>query len=145
METDNDNLNDFPQLRAAGKKNPFSTPESYFDELPSVVATRIHSNKHHRINWIPRLAVIAGVLAGAVILVNWYITREAVPTTQTAYEITSEHITESGYLFEMDEHLLVEALSIESIENEFITNESEELQDFLIDNTTDINLIINEL
>lgn len=50
-------LSEFPFLSAIKKKNPFFVEASYFDNLPSIIADKIHAQKSG-LNWLDKLKSI---------------------------------------------------------------------------------------
>jgi len=50
-------LSEFPTLSAIKKENPFFVDASYFDDLPSIIADKIHAQKVG-LNWLDKLKSI---------------------------------------------------------------------------------------
>ena len=132
---------EFPELHKAGSRSPFEVPEGYFDTLPGQIRDRMHQPAPVKILTMPRLAVAACV--AAVLVTGFYYLSDVGSVPQTSQiQITDEHIEEAGYLSLMDEDMILESIShevLDSLQEETIFN------DYLIENRTDINLIINEL
>lgn len=59
------------------KKNPFVTPEGYFDSLPTRIQNNcISTKRHHGIGLLPKLAVAGGftAVAAAVLFISHLLT-----------------------------------------------------------------------
>lgn len=132
-----------------GKTNVFQTPEGYFEKFPGNLADHIHAAPSNRNFISSRLYVLAvtamiAVIAGVLYFVNFTGEKASDP------QLTSQEIIDSGVLAEMDEFILVEAFQIEFNQETGITDSDSlagitDFEDYLIENNTDISLIINEL
>ena len=61
-------------LEKFGKRNPFRTPENYFDTLPDIIMQRIDSRrKRRKVVW---RRAIAAILAGCVATAGFMMMRE---------------------------------------------------------------------
>ncbi|HEX5003385.1 MAG TPA: hypothetical protein VFW78_12895 [Bacteroidia bacterium] len=140
MEHNYDKDPELPEFANAGKQHPFTVPEGYFERLPDTISDKLQHQKGHRRQPVPRFVLAAACLAIALFLVFHFSHTSEVATTPD-FEITPEHLSAAGYVSEIDENMLVEAISADAL----ATPDSSAIQDYLIDQKIDISLIIKEL
>ncbi len=148
----NDEFQESELLKSMKNNNVFSVPENYFENLPSAVSDRIHANQHKAgifsgsaVRWVSfaGIAVIA-IISGAI-----YFNRTG--NEKSADQVVStEQIVNSGELATIDESLLFEELqsriaSESEVAEQEALADNEHFEEYLIENNTDINLIITEL
>lgn len=133
-----------------GKRNVFTTPVNYFDKLPLEVADKIHSERNdaglYRSS-VPKLigfaTLIAIVIAGGVLLYNGSNSKKISESV-----LTYDDLINLEMVTEIDESMIFEAYTessnLSGNQNQQSV-ETTELEDYLIENNTDITLIINEL
>lgn len=148
----NDELKELgSSLHKMEKQNPFAVPENYFENLNSVIQDKISAQK--KISWSEQfsgfmaahklsLATFAVVLAlGSV----YYFknTQQSISNdTNTEFALSDEELnTLAG---ELDEHTLAEVYVSETA-SEANTNDSLQVEDYLIENNIDVNTLLNEL
>jgi len=137
-------------LDTISKGNVFHTPEHYFEKLPVAVADSIHKGAEPAAqrNWVPArifaLAGLAAIVAGILYFKN--------PSNEKSSDsvLSYEEVVNSGVVAELDEVMIYDELDSrtptekEATQSE-ITAENDHLKEYLIENNTDIALIINEL
>lgn len=145
----NDFNTDTSGLDRIGKTNVFHTPEGYFEKFPGNLADHIHAVPSSRTFFTTRQYILAvtamiAVIAGVLYFVNFTDEKTSEP------KLTSEEIIDSGILADMDEFILIEAFQSELNQDTGILDTdtlagTTDFEDYLIENNTDIILIINEL
>ncbi len=149
--SENDPSFGFQNNSDPGKRNVFIAPANYFDKLPLEIADKIHSGRTSAglFNFsLPRLigvaALIAIAIAGSML---WYSDTNSSKLSETV--LTYDDILNSEMVGDMDETVLFDAYSkshqLSSNQNVQTVNDSQALENYLIENNTDIILIINEL
>ncbi|HMT29516.1 MAG TPA: hypothetical protein PKD91_09585 [Bacteroidia bacterium] len=154
--SENDPQFGLPENQNPGKRNVFSTPADYFEKLPLEVSDKIHSGKTSdsvfrlfSINFtVPKLvgisAVIVVVVAGSLIFKNNNDNKRIHETT-----LSFDDIVNTEYVAEIDESILFDAYSSTTIPIDSAAHSTDaeitDLQEYLIENNTDLALIINEL
>ena len=138
-------------LKQAGNPNVFHTPPGYFEKLPVEIATKVHRPAAEGFSkWIPvRVAFTAACLVIIAIMGILYFGSPG-KNEKASTDFTYEDLYTTGMITQMDESLLLDALTIQgNADAEVIPagpgNDEQHLQDYLIENNTDINLIISEL
>ncbi|MDQ3052234.1 MAG: hypothetical protein M3Q95_15255 [Bacteroidota bacterium] len=151
QENPNDNVSPLatPGLDRIGQANVFQTPANYFEKLPVILTDRIHRAPVQQNLLTSRMFIVAittmiAIVAGVLYFVNYTNEKTVAP------QLTSDEIIDSGVFAEMDEFMLVEAFQTELYtESEALQPEmnpvSNQMEEYLIENNTDITLIINEL
>jgi len=152
LNPENDDSFGFHKDLDPGKRNVFTAPVNYFDKLPLEIADKIHSGRNNtagvfRLS-MPRLIGFATIIAVAI-------TGSVFLYTANNSKILSEpmlsynDLLNSELVSDLDETMLFEAYSESNdlSDNQNVQAQSEitELEDYLIENNTDITLIINEL
>jgi len=141
------------RAREAGIENTeplqtFTVPSGYFEQLPLTIQDRISEKKTALVRPLLRRPSFALSLAAAFIAVM-LVTRPALwfgmKTNVDTGSITAEELSNSSYLSEMDEPVLIDA--IESHEQPIAAskNSNTEVENYLIDNHIDMNLLTSEL
>jgi hypothetical protein len=147
-ENNNDELNETPVLKNMNRKIPFTVPEGYFDSFTSLISDRI-AEANKKPQWItilqtifqPKFAFAVVVLMVLAISGIFYF-NSTKNNQNTAMALSYDDISNSVYMDDMDETVLMDELSKY---NEDDQSNTEEIKNYLIDNQTDISLIINEL
>jgi hypothetical protein len=131
-------------LPGNGKQNPFSTPEGYFEKLPYEIADRVHTSKSGTIQSILsfKTIMISGVAAMLLVVAMFLINKR---NEVYKHELTAEDITTSVLMTEIEESVIIDELQSSSFAEVTPVAENEHIHDYLIENQTDITLIINEL
>ena len=149
METNNLNTNfnqdeRFPNLEKAGRKNLFTAPEGYFNQLPVAIADQINAGKQpvtYARNYKPVFLGLSLILAIALILgVNYFRTIENKEVSQPVISYQDIHLTE------LEDQVIYDEITVEDLADTTIQDAvKSEMYEYLIENNTDISLIINEL
>jgi hypothetical protein len=148
-----DELNDLgSSLARREKKNNFSVPENYFENLNSIVQDKIAATRKQR--WQERVFVFLFqqklVLASLLIVIIFgsvYYFKNAgntiLPFDNTQQELALTDDDVNALAAELDEHTVTEfyAQSISASTE----NSNTEIEEYLIDNNIDVNSLINEL
>ena len=144
----NNNENNSGDLfKDRNRQNVFQTPDDFFEKLPGKISDRIRSDVPVSTSTVfttPKLIGIAACLAVVIIAGMFYVnTLNDQHATATVWSY--DDLIGSG--IQMDEGLILEAYEPESATGNIDKNgnETQHLQDYLIENNTDISLIINEL
>lgn len=149
---ENDPELDLPGTSGKGRQNIFKTPENYFELLPIQISDRIQSGKSVRettaafvfskLHLITTLGIVACLIAGGIFYLN--LSNSGSKSEQI---LSSDDLINAGIVTEIDENILIEEyaeLSTTSQESQKVA-QNISLEDYLIENNTDITLIINEL
>ena len=146
-----DELQDAPILKNMSRENPFTVPQGYFDSFPTLMSEKIasHSSKpawsvFFQKVFRPRFVVTACVLAVAITSGVIYFNRD-IPVNNPEIIISYNDLKNSDYLDQMDESDLVEAYSSSEQELSQDNSKNSSIENYLIDNQTDISLIENAL
>ena len=138
------------------KGNPFTVPQNYFEELPTVILQKaIQSQKKEAkiISLFTRKNLIWSAVASIAIILglNLFINRGVEDVNdKKIIEVASlekKSIIENSELYNISEADIIDALEAngESISEKVeISDEDKEAIDFLLDNGIDINAIANE-
>lgn len=143
-----------PVLTGIKKENIFSVPNDYFEHLPYTIGERINAEKHQtswieKLAWIIRpkfaipvsMAIIVAVI-GLTLNINTENTKD-VEYASNESSISYEEIDKSHYLNDIDEAMLIEEIEVEHISNS--NKENEVIENYLMDNHTDVSQLINQL
>ncbi|MBL0342816.1 MAG: hypothetical protein IPP71_19155 [Bacteroidetes bacterium] len=135
------------------KKNVFLTPDNYFEKLPLEISDKIQSGKtlqgkfglvqnHLNRRLLTAFMVLVVTIAGGILY--WNKTQNP---NQSETVLSYEDLINSDFVSELDESMLVDAYMSETINTDEDLNEVDNtiLEDYLIENNTDITLIINDL
>ena len=139
-------------LKHMKKENVFQTPEHYFEKLPVSVSDRIHSGagKSTNIGWSPVRILSYSTLTALLVVAGWFYFSNPAAEKVAPSVLTYEYLDKSGMVTEMDETMLMEEYVAQQnaestdLQTEAVDNQ-EILKEYLIENNTDITLIINEL
>ncbi len=133
------------------KKEVFTTPENYFDQLPGIMQSKVHAKKSLPASWVPnyKLALAAASICLFVFIsIKFWNKPQASENEIAASEIVQTY--DAQYLASSDESDLVEQLDDESIE---ITSQqleqgnelsNMEIEEYLLSNNIDIQTLTNE-
>jgi hypothetical protein len=135
-----------PFLSSLPKKELLNTPENYFEKLPVDISNGIQAQKakvQHPPLWQkifrPQFALASlaiGIVGGIYLYNNIQPQQETFAFTNT----NVQNLSDDDVLTQVDEAYLADALD----DNNVITNDNTE-EEYLIDNNTEINTIINAL
>jgi|SRR6185436_4161051 len=148
-ENMDDELKDAPLLKNMNRENPFKVPEGYFDSFPSIVSERIASQKS-KPGWVilfqnifqPKYVIAMFVFAAALTSGIVYFNQSK--TTGQEIILSYDDLSKSNYIDQIDEHDLIDAYISDADADKSNENNSE-IENYIIDNQTDISLIENEL
>jgi hypothetical protein len=145
-----DELKDTNILKNMGRENPFQAPDGYFDSFPSIISERIASDESKpgwiiffqnvfRPKYVVAMFVFATVLTSGVVYFNEH-------TTATNQEIilSYDDLNNSNYIDQIDENDLIDAYNSNAEADKSNENNSE-IENYLIDNQTDISTLENGL
>lgn len=154
-----DELKDFPLLNTISRENPFKVPDGYFDSLPALIAERIakENSKPERIVsfkkiFHPRYAVrhsesvlwrIAACLLIAALISGVVYFNQPDINNNPELALTYDDISNSVYMYDLDENLLIEELA--QYGDESSAGDQAEIENYLIENQADFSQIENEL
>lgn len=136
-----------PHLSSLPKKNAFTVPENYFEKLTINISDKVHTEKHK--TWWqvvfetlvqPKLAIASVALC---LLVGGYMYNQKQNVVIAPLEMTATNISnlsDDEILSQVDETVLADVMD----DNSTDASANDEV-DYLIDNHTDLNSIINEL
>lgn len=137
--------NDSDFLSKIEKKNNFSVPNDYFEQLPQVINNKKLNNSSikfyfDKLSYRVLIPISAFILI-TILVLNWN-------DNTLKNELTNEQISE--FLLEEEDEYLDENLIYETyyqvMPNEIsMTNEEEKYIDYLIENDIDVSTIIEEL
>jgi hypothetical protein len=130
-------------LNSLPKDLPFNVPAGYFEEAPSVmhqkaIESAMHERKGVDRSWIPAWVPTASLAAIAIVIStllflpgrNTEITGSATETAMVSNQIAAGYIVEN---YDIDEDLLISELKE--------SNNSNEIENYLLDNYTETQLI----
>lgn len=145
-----DELKDAPLLKKMSRENPFKVPDGYFDSFPTLISEKIASS-HSKPGWIiflknvlqPKYVVAMFVFAAALTSGIVYFNQHPAAKDQEMI-LSYDDLTNSNYIAQFDESDLIEAYNSNS-ETDKVNENNSEIENYLIDNQTDISLIENEL
>lgn len=133
----------FPFLQKAERKNPFNTPDGYFEKLPLNIADKLAAPSAPLFS-TPRLVFIAGMLASVLVAGMWYFSGNTQQVSGNQVVLSYDDLPVSS----IEDELVLDAFAdveTSSEDDEAGTDDNETYHDYLIENNTDISLIINEL
>lgn len=145
-ELEDDKLNEIaPSLSKMSRQHPFTAPDGYFDSLPTIITERITAEKEKP--WLTKVfeqllqPKFTAALAALVLAAGawWYLGDRIQPSNEIA--LTYTDLAESEFFYDLDEQLLVEELA----ENTSSETGNTDLENYLLENETDIDNLINEL
>jgi len=132
------------------RKNVFSTPSEYFDQLPDQISNKISALtsresgllfNQHRLLFATAI-VIAAIFTGSLYFINS-------GSDEKSHVILSyDDLIGSGMVDEFENSMLIEhyiSLQSESLSEHSDTSNKSSMNEYLIENDIDITLIINEL
>ncbi|HKR07260.1 MAG TPA: hypothetical protein VJY62_21680 [Bacteroidia bacterium] len=145
-----DELKDSPLLKNMSRENPFKVPDGYFESFPTIITERITSQRS-KPAWIiflknvfqPKYVVAMLVFAAALTSGVVYFNQHPAATDREII-LSYDDLNNSNYIAQFDESDLIDAYL--SGANADKSNESNtEIENYLLDNQTDISIIENEL
>lgn len=141
-----------PRLFRLDKKRSFEVPEHYFDSLPAIVQEKIQQQKKGI--WYETLLQtflkpqVSFVLIILVLLAYgsiYYIQKQHNSSGQRELALSLEDYKNAYSLEEIDENILIDEIdSFDEIPAEEFLNDTE-IDNYLIDNSADLNQLIHEL
>ncbi|MEP7168810.1 MAG: hypothetical protein ABI855_05520 [Bacteroidota bacterium] len=145
-----DELKDSPILKKMSRENPFKVPDGYFDSFPTIISERIASHKS-KPGWIiflqnvfqPKYVVAMFVFAVALTSGVVYFNQQTTIPNQEII-LSYDDLNKSNYIDQMDENDLADAYT-SNADADKSTENNTEIENYLIDNQTDISIIENEL
>jgi hypothetical protein len=131
--------------------NPYHVPDGYFENLTEQINDKIHASNPSAIKSVfginlpvMKIAAAAGMIAIAVSLL-YFLTGKPEQGTADAV-ITYEQLYHSDMMDELDESLLINSyISDAEDAGDETGSDSNDMDDYLIENNIDLSLIINEL
>lgn len=150
-ENRDEELNDSPMLKSMSREHPFNVPEGYFDSFPALISEKIAAQPSGKTGLVfalrnfikPKYAIAACMLAVAVTSGVFYFNTLQNPIEQDVM-LSYDDVSNSPYFEDLDEQVLTDELTQYADEIK-PDNQSEEIENYLIDNQTDVLLITNEL
>jgi hypothetical protein len=130
-----------PHLSKLPKKDAYTTPDGYFDDLPSMVQDRIvaESNTNKSRILFPRWTLATMGIATMVCIVFFW--SQSIDNSKITKEEATAYINETMEQ-EFDENLLAEELA--SIDSELTTSE-ENLEEYILNQDIDEQLLREEI
>lgn len=150
-ENRDEELNDSPVLKSMSRQHPFKVPDGYFESFPALISETIAAQPSGKTGLIvafrnflkPKYAIAACVLAVAIASGVFYFNTHKNPVEQDVM-LSYDDVSNSAYFEDLDEQVLTDELTQYADEIK-PDNQSEEIENYLIDNQTDVLLITNEL
>ena len=136
-QIENKELNELPQ------QTPFSVPKGYFDELPSKINQRIYSKPTIlQIGLVQKIfriqTLIPAIAACFALLVMIKFAKPIFSDDKIAMALTIEEITNSSYLHDIDETLLIQSLNTnKNFKKSFKNTSIKDIENYLLDNNID--------
>lgn len=136
------NSNEF--LNKIKKKNPFSTPKNYFEELHQVINNKKLENKYLK-NYFDILSyrILAPILTVLLVTILYFSIQPKETKAEPELEQLSEFIINEK-VYEFDEEMIFEVYAETTLNNKEQTTDDEVI-DYLIENNISINSIFEEL
>ena len=146
------------RLEALKKENTFAVPADYFDELPALIQDRLQAKSARvslleKLQWfirprfaVPAAAIIIGIFAGIYYFsanVENTNTLSAYHPAKAAaeYSIDADALSSSGYVDQIDEATIIEEINTGTD----TIPQNKAIEDYLIDNDTDLSQLANSL
>lgn len=137
-----------PILPFSKGANGFSTPSSYFDDLPTEIMGRIHSSEKKPVFFLKPAYSIATLSAlTGIVFLFFFLNQEPATYDVELSENDIAHLVEYPELYNIDEELITETYLSSNIEGEDTdagTDISEDDIRNYLEETSDVNTIINE-
>lgn len=137
-----------PTLLNIDKYNPFEVPADYFEELPGIIQERVIESKNKPVvlEWLllllkPRFAFpMIAIIVATVIGIN-YLNNKVGVKNEAADELSLE-----DHLYYIDESEIIEQFTADaSAEDESVSEEKNNIENYLLDNNIDESNLNNEL
>lgn len=103
----NTSINNTDPELDAGKENPFTVPENFFENFPSRLQDKINNQESTEWNLRPAFAVILLILLVSTIT---FFYQPSQPTSTEIAEITYDELESSGYITEYSIAMLAEQI-----------------------------------
>ncbi len=129
-----------PQLSQLPKKDAFTAPEGYFDDLPSMIQDRVIAQSKTKSRVFSPAWTLGSLGLAAVLCLVFFLGQSPDETTVTRQEVTAyvnENIDQ-----EFDETLLAEELSTSDKE---VTTSETNLEDYILNQDIDEQLLREEI
>lgn len=126
------------------KKQPYSIPEQYFEDLPLKIQGRISAESHSKLSWLPNFSLVWKLIIATVPIIILAIFIYLPPSNPTAEELLAE-IPESELIAYVDQIDLNLSDISQTFENEIMNGlledhslndveiNTEQLQDILLE------------
>ena len=142
-----------PTLSSIKRKNIFSVPHGYFEELPAKIKEQCIEEDHYKVNRILRLIKPRSIAAAAsviLIAISLLVYNPENSNEQLALQnFTNEEIREylfTGAIYEMNEEdLIIELLKTDNVGGFEDNINDEEIIEYLLDDDIDLIIIMNEI
>ncbi len=133
------------------KNEVFQTPPAYFDNLPLQIINRLEQNRQPSsvfgISGFAKIS-IAAVMSVVLLISGWYFFSDNSGSRMQQQAFSYDELLNSGLVYDFENRLLIEhyfqTTQIDSSGNAIPDND-QSINNYLIENDTDISLIINEL
>jgi len=139
-----------PVLHSMEKNNPFTVPDGYFDRLPAEIQEKISLRKEDP--WFvlllkgilrPQPAMVVLMLFVLVSIALYFADWQNHQSAEVV-ALDSADLRNAEIAFAIDESTLLDELANLDETDSYKGNETE-IENYLIDNQTDLNQLINEL
>ena len=133
------------------KKNVFSTPQNYFEQLPVDISSKISSStssKSYSNIFSRKFAMAAVLIAVALFAGGYFILTKEITTVQNYQALLYDDILHSGVVDDMDDELLYEYFIIDNPDGELMDPSDEDFnqyRNYLLEENIEVTLITNEL
>ena len=146
-----DELKDIaPTLADVPKKYSFIVPENFFEKFPVMVSDKIHAEKNKSWWEVVMQSVLKPKFALPVaVLIAFgsytYLNQQTVIAPVETETVTAEDLSQDEILSQLDENTISDEYATITTDESATTTETTEMENYLIDNNTDLNTLENEL
>lgn len=145
-----DELKDIaPGLADVPKKDSFTVPENFFEKFSVIVSDKVQAQKNK--SWLDVLmqSVLKPVYALPVVAViafgSYKYLQPTNPVATTEAVVTVEDLSQDEIISQLDENIITDEVADLTTEDNTTSSETSDIENYLIDNNTDINTLANEL
>jgi hypothetical protein len=140
-----------PHLFKIEKKEVFTTPENYFENLPGLLQDRVNEKAKTNAVFVPRYRmalVVASVSLLIFVGIKFYTSQPKETIEIASTEMAQNY--DNQYLASADETELAEQLDDETLDNALVQMDkttgasSDEITDYLMNDNIDLTTITNE-
>ena len=141
-----DKVQSIPNLSSVAKQNVFEVPDGYFSQLENSIRENISAEKVSVVipveSWYRRPKLVLAYAAVLVfgIFISTYVLKTNI-TSVTDNDISLNDIYSSDFVSELDESSLVALLD----ESSSPSDNSAQIEDYMIDNNIDVSTLTDEL